>query len=101
MSDWPFVDGRLFAIGMRVVRVGDSPYLGMKGTVVGHDLNERNRGPNNPNPLRYNIVTFDPLPGWHTKNLSQKTWVEGHAGIVPLDAVSLLGNLGESDGQEG
>ena len=73
---------------MRIGGAVDDSHTGLKGTVVDHDLNERNRGPHNPNPLRYNLVDFD-----YSLSLTRTSWVEGHAGIVPLDAISQLGDL--------
>ena len=78
----------LLPIGARVIRTGweHDPWHGMKGTVVGHDLNERHRSPQNPRVLRYNLVRFD-------GRTDRTHWVEGHAGIVPLDPITLLGEI--------
>lgn len=78
----------LIEVGTRVRRAGfpPDPYHGMRGSVVGHDLNERTA--RNPRPLRYNLVTFDLCP-----NQPGVAWVEGHAGIVPLDAIEQLADL--------
>ncbi len=84
----------MLPIGTRIRRTGcpPDPYDSMKGTVVWHDFNERSRSLENPRPLRYNLVTFDNYPD------RRVSWVEGHAGIVPLDAIDLLANLATDAG---
>ena len=82
----------LLPLGTRIIRTGfpPDPWHGMKGTVVGWDLNERNRRGNN-SPLRYNLVKFD-------NRANRVSWVEGHAGVVPLTAIELLGELALNPG---
>lgn len=59
---------------------------------MSHDLNERNHSAKNPRPLRYNLVRFDLCPN------QRVSWVEGHAGIVPLDAIDKLADLAPGAG---
>ena len=84
----------LLPIGTRIERrcgltVNGKPidcYVGLRGTVVGHNMNYRNTSKQNMNPLRYNKVLFD-------GGEAPTEWVEGHAGIVPLDPITLLGEI--------
>lgn len=75
----------LIPIGTRVRRCGWSrdPHHGWTGTVVDHDHNIENM----QNNLRYNVIEWDCSAG------VRSFWVENHAGIVPLGAIELLGEL--------
>ena len=74
----------LIPSGTRIMRTGfpPDPHHGKRGTVVNHQSEQV------PGGVRYNLVQFD---GEHAIYL----WVEGHQGIVPLNAIDLLGELSD------
>ena len=77
----------MIPVGTRVHRIGISGveidyFVGMRGTVVGHNPPDPDHGRH----LGFNVVQFDDIPG-------ATDWVFGHLGIVPLDAVTLLGEV--------
>jgi len=77
----------LIPVGTRVRRCGwpTDPHHDYVGTVIDHNHNTENP----QSRLRYDVIEWDHLPG------TRSQWVENHAGIVPLNAIELMGELVE------
>ena len=89
----PVTDQLLFPIGTRVTCRLEGSFHGERGTVIRHELSK----PFDEQTITdYNVVEWDVyVEGLTDEYCDNDWWSVGHPSLVPLDVISLLGEMAE------